>query len=78
MSSPSAAAVRKELRQRVGAALENLSADDREVLLQRYLEQMRSKEIAAVMGISEAAVNMRLMRALERMRKLLSIDLTET
>jgi RNA polymerase sigma-70 factor (ECF subfamily) len=73
-SSPSAAAVRRELRRRVQEALEELSDDDREVLLQRYLEQMPSKEIAAGMGVSEAAVNMRHMRALERMRKLLSTD----
>jgi RNA polymerase sigma-70 factor (ECF subfamily) len=76
-SSPSAAAVRKELRQRVQQALSQLSADDREILLERYLEQMPSKEIAAGMGISEAAVNMRHMRALERVRKLLSTDIAE-
>jgi RNA polymerase sigma-70 factor (ECF subfamily) len=68
-SSPSAAAVRKEMRQRVRQALESLSDEDREVLLLRYLEQLRSQEIAAIMGTSEAAINMRHMRALERMRK---------
>jgi RNA polymerase sigma-70 factor (ECF subfamily) len=71
-SSPSAEAVRKEVRQRVRDALDALSVEDREVLLQRYLEQMSSKEIGAILGISEAAVNMRHMRALERMRRILS------
>lgn len=40
----------------------------------RYLEQLSSKDIAAVMGQSEAAVNMRHMRALERMRKFMAGD----
>jgi RNA polymerase sigma-70 factor (ECF subfamily) len=71
-SSPSIAAVRRELRQRVERALQSLPPDYREVLLERYVEDMSSKEIAAVLGISEAAVNMRHMRALERMRGLLS------
>jgi RNA polymerase sigma-70 factor (ECF subfamily) len=76
-SSPSTAAVRRELRERVQQALAALSADDRELLLQRYVEQMSSKEIGAVLGITEAAVNMRHMRALERMRRLLASDIAE-
>jgi RNA polymerase sigma-70 factor (ECF subfamily) len=68
-TSPSGAAVRKELRERVRIALNTLSDEDREVLLLRYLEQLSSQEIADIMGTSEAAVNMRHMRALERMRK---------
>jgi RNA polymerase sigma-70 factor (ECF subfamily) len=72
MSSPSAEAVREELRARVRQALEALSAEDREILLQRYLEQLSSKEIGAILGISEAAVNMRHMRALKRMRRMLA------
>lgn len=71
-SSPSADAVRQEVRERVRQSLEELSADDREVLLLRYLEQMSSKEIGAILDVSEAAVNMRHMRALERMRRVLS------
>jgi RNA polymerase sigma-70 factor (ECF subfamily) len=70
-SSPSAAALRNELRDRVRRALDCLTADDRELLLLRYLEQMPSKEIAAILGASEAAINMRHMRALERMRRVL-------
>lgn len=73
-SSPSAAAALGEMQQRVRFALDRLPPDDGEVLLQRYVEQMTSKEIAAVMGVSEAAVNMRHMRALERMRLLLASD----
>jgi RNA polymerase sigma factor (sigma-70 family) len=67
-SSPSAAVLRQELRERVRQALGDLSQEDREVLLLWYLEQLPSKQIAAIIGSSEAAVNMRHMRALERMR----------
>lgn len=67
-SSPSAAVLRKEMRTRVRQALDSLPEADREVLLLRYLEQLSSKEIAAIMDTTEAAVNMRHMRALERMR----------
>lgn len=70
-ASPSVAAVRRELRERVRRALDAMPESDREILLMRYLEQLPSKEIAAIMGISEAAVNMRHMRSLERMRKIL-------
>lgn len=77
-SSPSDAVLRKELRERVRQALDALVEADREVLLLRYLEQLPSREIAAIMGTSESAVNMRHMRALERMRRLLETDTTES
>ncbi len=67
-SSPSARLLAAELRDRVRAALEALEPNDREVLVLRYLEQLATKEIAAVLGISEAAVKTRHRRALERLR----------
>jgi RNA polymerase sigma-70 factor (ECF subfamily) len=70
-SCPSAEAVRAELRERVRQALDGLATEDREILLQRYLEQMSSKEIGSILGISEAAVNMRHMRALKKLRQML-------
>ncbi|MGP0062180.1 MAG: sigma-70 family RNA polymerase sigma factor [Isosphaeraceae bacterium] len=70
-SSPSARLLAAELRDRVRAALETLEPRDREVLVLRYLEQLTSKEIAAVLGISEAAVKTRHRRALERLRRIL-------
>ena len=71
-SSPSGRLVRAETRQRVQAALERLAADDREVLVMRHLEQLKTNEIAAVLGISEAAVQSRYRRAAERLHRLLS------
>ncbi len=55
-----------ELRRRVRQALEQLSPEHREVLLLRVLEEMTAAETAAVLGISEPAVRMRQLRALER------------
>jgi RNA polymerase sigma-70 factor, ECF subfamily len=70
-SSPSAGLLAAELRDRVRSALEALEPRDREVLVLRYLEQLATKEIAAVLGISEAAVKTRHRRALERLRRIL-------
>jgi RNA polymerase sigma-70 factor, ECF subfamily len=68
-SSPSAGLIAAERRDRVRAALEALEPHDREVLVLRYLEQLTTKEIAAVLGINEAAVKTRHRRALERLRR---------
>ena len=59
------------------AALARLGERDREVLVLRYLEQLSTKEVAAVLGISEGAVKVRHLRALERLRALVGDDLGE-
>jgi RNA polymerase sigma-70 factor (ECF subfamily) len=71
---PAARLVRDELRQRVQAALEALEPRDREVLVLRYLEQLTSMEIAAVLGKTDSAVKGRHRRALERLRRLLDVQ----
>ena len=53
----------------VRAALARLPDTDREVLVLRHLEQLTPREIAAVLGVSEAAVYTRQLRALERLRR---------
>jgi RNA polymerase sigma-70 factor (ECF subfamily) len=75
-SSPSARLQRREVAQRVQAALLQLSERDRELLVLRHLEQLPTRDVAAVLGLSEGAVKMRLLRALERLRTLLD-DLEE-
>jgi RNA polymerase sigma-70 factor (ECF subfamily) len=71
-TSPSNRLLREELRDRVRAALSQLSAKDREVLVLRYLEQLSFGEIAEVLAIDEGAVKMRHTRALVRLSPLLS------
>ncbi len=70
-TTPSRAVMRKELRGHVRAALDQLGPRDREVLLLRYLEEMSTSEIAAVLEITEAGVKSRHRRALERLLPLL-------
>lgn len=70
-SSPSVQLLRKELRERVQSALADLKPSDREVLVMRHLEQMSIGEIAATLELSESAVKMRRLRAIQRLRQLL-------
>jgi RNA polymerase sigma-70 factor (ECF subfamily) len=76
-SSPSRQAVRAELCGRVQAALTELGERDREVLVLRHLEQLAIREIAAVLNLSEGAVKVRHLRAMERLRTLLGADPAE-
>jgi RNA polymerase sigma-70 factor (ECF subfamily) len=70
-TSPSGRLSRRELRERVQAALAALDESDCEVLILRYLEQLSTRDTAAILGLSEGGVKSRLMRALTRLRGLL-------
>ena len=54
----------------LAAALADLSADDRTVLVLRYWQDLTTPQIARVIGISEAACRKRLARAHSRLRDL--------
>jgi RNA polymerase sigma-70 factor (ECF subfamily) len=73
-TSPSLHLIRAELRQSVHDALARLSGPDQEVLCLRHLEQMETAEIAATLGISEGAVRVRHLRALQRLRDILEFS----
>jgi RNA polymerase sigma-70 factor (ECF subfamily) len=75
--SPSGQALLAEMRGRVRGAMARLSERDCEVLVLRYLEQLSTGEIAAVLGITAGAVKVRHLRALERIRALLTDDSVE-
>lgn len=72
--APSQQAMQDELQARLEAALLELKAHDREILVLRYLEQLGVSEIAQVLDISETAVTSRHLRALQRLRSLLGKD----
>jgi RNA polymerase sigma-70 factor (ECF subfamily) len=76
-SSPSEQLLREELRGRVQAALGQLPARDREILVLRHLEQLSTKETASVLCITPGAVKTRHLRALQRLRELLGADFAE-
>jgi RNA polymerase sigma-70 factor, ECF subfamily len=67
-SSPSTGLRKREQRDRVKTALATLPERDREVLVLRFLEDLSTVEVAAVLSVGEGAVKMRLMRALQRLR----------
>jgi RNA polymerase sigma factor (sigma-70 family) len=52
------------------AALGELNDDERDALMLRYFEKKSAPEIAALIGISDAAAQKRVTRALERLRQL--------
>jgi RNA polymerase sigma-70 factor (ECF subfamily) len=72
LTSPSVAAVRVEVRSRLAEALDKMNATDREVLALRHFEQLTSAEAAQVLGIEERAAAKRYLRALERLKQILS------
>jgi RNA polymerase sigma-70 factor (ECF subfamily) len=67
-TSPTQAARRSELRERVLAALEELDELDREVLAMRTFEQLTNDEVASELGLDKSASSKRFTRALQRIR----------
>jgi RNA polymerase sigma-70 factor (sigma-E family) len=61
-----------DLQLLVAGALDGLAPADRAVLVLRYLEDRSVSDVAQALGVSEGAVRNRSMRALERVRPLLS------
>jgi RNA polymerase sigma-70 factor (ECF subfamily) len=71
-TAPSQRMQRQEKRNMVRAALDRLAPADREVLVLRHLEQLSTREVAAILDVSEPAVRYRHRRALERLADYLS------
>lgn len=69
---PSEAAVRAELKIRLQEALNTLDPLDREILALRHFEQLSLAETAAVLDITESGACRRHLRALKRLREILS------
>jgi RNA polymerase sigma-70 factor (ECF subfamily) len=72
LTSPSAAAVRVEIKIRLTEALASMEPTDREVLALRHFEQLTNAEAADVLGIQERAAAKRYLRALERLKRILA------
>jgi RNA polymerase sigma-70 factor (ECF subfamily) len=68
--SPLSRLMRVELRDRLRAGMAQLAPADRDLLVMRFLEQLRASEVASLLQISESAVRGRLRRAMERLQRL--------
>jgi RNA polymerase sigma-70 factor (ECF subfamily) len=72
LTTPSQAAVKAETRMIVQDALNNMDPVDREVLALKHFEQLSMSEMASVLGMSKAGVGSRYLRAIKRLREMLS------
>ncbi len=70
MTSPSQAAIRNELQERLRTALDAMDPLDREVLALRHFEELGNNEVAQVLGISKEAASKRHVRALKRLKEI--------
>ncbi len=70
-TSPSQAAIRKEMAEQIERAIESMDPIDREIMALRHLEELSNSEVAEVLGIQEKAASIRYVRALARLKKIL-------
>ncbi len=54
--------------------IRQLDATHRDVLIMRYVDNLKPKEIAAVLGVSANVISVRLHRAMKELRQLLNHD----
>jgi RNA polymerase sigma-70 factor (ECF subfamily) len=59
-------------REEIDRALQRLHADQREAFLLKYVEDLGYDEMSLLTGVGVSALKMRVMRACERLRELLS------
>ena len=72
LTSPSRAAIRAELASLLETAVESMDEIDREVLVLRHFEELTNREAAEVLGIREKAASIRYVRAIRRLKHVLS------
>jgi len=72
LTSPTQAAVRAEMQLRLQEALNAMDPLDREVLVLRHFEELSNSETAEVLGIQKAAASKRYLRALARLKEILT------
>ena len=70
--TPAAAAVQQELAQRVEEAIAQLEERDCEIIVMRHYEHLSNQEIGEVLNLSEPAASIRYLRAIRRLKKLMT------
>ena len=72
LASPSQIMIQDEMIVQIENGLDTLDEIDREVLALRHFEELRNTEVAEILGITRAGASNRYMRALTRLREVLS------
>jgi len=75
--TPAAAAVQQELAQRVEVAIAQLDERDCEIIVMRHYEHLSNQEIGEVLNLTEPAASMRYLRAIRRLKKLMTEQLPD-
>ena len=71
-TSPSSAAVRDEVSQKLEQAIDAMNPIDREVLVLRHFEELTNNEVAQELDIKPKAASIRYVRAIGRLKEILS------
>ncbi|HSI03384.1 MAG TPA: sigma-70 family RNA polymerase sigma factor [Myxococcota bacterium] len=69
--TPEASAAQRAEGRRLAAAMQELSTDDRTILLLRFREDLPYEELAVVLGRPQTLLKVRVHRALKRLRRML-------
>jgi len=72
---PEAAWERKEVRLEIVNALKNLKPPDRLIVILRYFEELSYKEIAYIMQTRRNSIEVRLFRARQKLRSMMTLQL---
>lgn len=72
LTSPSQAAVRSELTERMRELLDAMDVMDREILVLRHFEELTNAEAAAELGLTPGAASKRYIRALSKLKGVVS------
>jgi RNA polymerase sigma-70 factor (ECF subfamily) len=70
--TPAAAATQQEMARAVERSIAALGDQDAEIIIMRHYEQLSNQEIAQALGLTEPAASMRYLRAVRRLREMLS------
>src|SRR5207237_10680499 len=70
--TPATAAAQHEMAKVVEAAIAKLPDQDCDIIIMRHYEQLSNQEIAQALGLTEPAASMRYLRALRRLKELMT------
>jgi len=70
--TPAAAALQKEMAQKVEQAITKLGDKDCEIIVMRHYEHLSNQEIGQLLGLSEPAASMRYLRAIRRLKQVMT------